>query len=203
MRWKGFLELNRLHEWAQAIGDSVVKSCPTSETCAVLKGCDLPWFDYSVEGCPGMPNVPYPVPPGAPNPPTPPPPPPPPNTPPEWPVPTPYDCAGQAYDLSPLQVTDAMQSPPLAAYVGVPNVADPNAYVAAFGSAGCIEAWSNAVWADFVARGVPYAQARLVWYLLPTSGKGFFGTQVFPAQSGGYSQVVDLDFKIVVEYCPP
>lgn len=245
LAFKGFFQLNRLHTWAQAIGDSVIRSCPTTEACRVVKGCDEPWFRYDIENCGGLPpeppGPPEPPPPGPPPPglvgiieedlqtwireegdqpilrtedqpqigpsgPTPPPPPvpptPPPNTPPVFPVPAPFACAGQQYDLSPLQVTDALVSPPYAAYVGIPPVADPSAYVAANGAAGCLQAWSDAVWADFVSRGIPYSQARLVWYLLPTSGLGFFGTQVFPNQLGGYAKVLDLDWKIVTEWCP-
>lgn len=50
MAWAGFLQLNRLHVWARAMVDSVVTACPTSETCVLLTGCDVPWFGYDIDG---------------------------------------------------------------------------------------------------------------------------------------------------------
>jgi hypothetical protein len=240
MWWKGFLQWNRVHTWSAEMSDSVVQGCPTTEDCTLLKGCDEPWFGYSVDGCGQVPPIPPPTPPGPPGPPggsnvpsiiteggtpiveepgspgirtedqlpvppgSPPPnpPPPAPNVPPVWPVPAPFPCVGDGFDLSPLQVVDFLQSPPLAGYVGVPNVADPTDYVNTNGAPGCLQAWTDAVWANFLASGTPYSQARVVWYLLPTSGKGFFATAVFPNQSGGYIGAINLDYKLVVEWCP-
>lgn len=202
MAWKGFVQLNRLHVWSQTISDSVVKSCPDTETCVLAKGCALPWFDYSIEGCPGTPNVPYPVPPGPPNPPEPPTPPPPPNTPPVWPVPDPYPCDGRATTAtSPMLVADPITLE--SRYVGIaPGMLDPVTYVNTYGAPGCLVAWSNAVWADFLTQGIAYSQARLIWANVHTTDKGWMGIQVFPDQLGGYGGVIDLDTKIVVEYCP-
>ena len=205
MWWKGFLQLNRLHEWAQPMNDSVVKGCPTSENCVLVKGCDLPWFDYSIEGCPGNPNVPYPVPPGPPpTPPTPPEPPPPPNTPPVWPVPDPYTCEGRTTSL-PIVIYDPVAQ--ISTYVGIaPTVPNPIDYIKgilgdAQGEA-CIVAWSNAVWADFLTTGTPYSQVRLIWSEVSTSNKSFQGWSVFPSQLGDYFQAIDLSTRILVEFCP-
>ncbi len=52
MRVAGYFQLNRLHVWADpSVSDSVVQSCPTSETCHLVKGCEGSWFTYSIEGC--------------------------------------------------------------------------------------------------------------------------------------------------------
>jgi hypothetical protein len=202
--WKGFLQWNRVHNWASVMNDSVVRACPTSETCVLVKGCSLPWFDYSVEGCAGSPAVPFPVPPGPPpTPPDPPEPPPAPSTPPTWPVPDPYGCAGENITFnSPLKVADIHL---VSNVVGVsPIDTDPSTWVNTYGAPGCLEAWSNAVWADFLTQGIPYSQARLIWYATLTTGDNWMGVQVFPAQTGDYNRVV-LDspsYKIVVNYCP-
>lgn len=49
MAWTGYMQLNRFHMWAEARADSVVKSCPTTESCELVTGCELPWFSYSIE----------------------------------------------------------------------------------------------------------------------------------------------------------
>lgn len=45
----GFFQLNRAHFWADVKSDSVVTAGPGAETCTLLTGCDLPWFDYQIE----------------------------------------------------------------------------------------------------------------------------------------------------------
>lgn len=47
--WTGFMQWNRLHYWAMAVSDSVMTAGPAAEGCVILKNCDLPWFDYSIE----------------------------------------------------------------------------------------------------------------------------------------------------------
>lgn len=187
--WKGFAQWNRFHVWADPKLDSVVKSCPTSENCVLLTGCDLPWFDYRVE--PGGDT-----PPGPPGPPVPPPPSPPAN--PEWPVPTPYTCAGRNL-WGPILVVDSQTGGD--AFVGIaPGAMSPIDYLNMFGAPGCLDAWSAEVWAQFIASGTSYSQARLIWYDMHTTGKGWFAQQVFPGQPGGYGPgTIDLDSKIVVE----
>lgn len=207
MAWKGFLQLNRLHSWAEIMKDSVQKSCPTSETCQVLKGCDEPWFSYSIEGCPNPPVITVPPLPGPPppTPPVPPEPPAPPNTPPVWPVPAAFACVGDT-TTTPIEVSDPVTG--VNAFVGInAGGGDPYAYLAGIlGSTAaanaCVASWSQAVWADFVASGVPYSQARLIWATVPTSGLGWEGYEVFPNQLGNYHGVISLDLKIVVEFCP-
>lgn len=60
--WTGFVQWNRIHVWAAQISDSVVKVCPTSETCVLLTGCGDDWWTYSVEQCSGGTNPPMPPP---------------------------------------------------------------------------------------------------------------------------------------------
>lgn len=45
----GYWQLNRVHVWALPMRDTIVKVCPTSETCVLLKGCQPKWFSYSIE----------------------------------------------------------------------------------------------------------------------------------------------------------
>lgn len=131
----------------------------------------------------------------------------PPNvTKPTWPPPDPYPCPGQGYDLSPLQITDDTVSPPVAGYVGVPNVADPNQWMLDNTPDGqgadAIQRWANAVWLQFLSEGTPYSNARVVWYNLPTSGDGFMASAAFTSPQGILNTVTDLDWKLVVETCP-
>lgn len=126
--------------------------------------------------------------------------PPPPLTP-AWPIPTPYACSGDA-TWQPPEVTDPLTG--LSAYVGIaPGALDPNSYLIAVGQPGCLEAWSSAIWSAFLASGTPYAQARLIWQSVILTGKNYMGWEVYPNQAGGYHGVIDLDYQIVVEYCPP
>jgi hypothetical protein len=128
-----------------------------------------------------------------------------PVTPPEWPVPTPFPCAGRATTInSPLSITDSMTF--------VTNVVmaatgfyDPITYLATFAAPGCLEAWGSAVWNAFVLSSVPYTQARLIWEDSNTTGANWAAIQVFPDLAGGYNAVFPLGVstKIVVEYCPP
>ena len=120
---------------------------------------------------------------------------------PEWPVPTPYVCAGDA-TWQPGEVTDPISG--LSAFVGIaPGVQNPNDYLSALGQPGCLEAWSAAVWSEFLASGTPYSQARLIWASVILTGKNWMGFEVYPSQSGGYHGVIDLDTAIQVEFCPP
>lgn len=56
--WEGFVSWNRIHVWAQQLSDSVIRSCPTSETCVLMTGCDDDWWDYSIGDCPEGTNPP-------------------------------------------------------------------------------------------------------------------------------------------------
>lgn len=118
---------------------------------------------------------------------------------PAWPVPDPYPCEGRSV-TTPILVTDPVTN--LDNYVGIaPGAYDPISYLAAFGQPGCLEAWAAEVWSQFVATATPYSQARLIWQDVHTTGKNFMAISVFPDQAGGYPLVIDLDTKIVVEYC--
>lgn len=49
VKGSGFWQLNRMFVWALAKTDSVITSCPTSENCVLLTGCDPDEFGYSIE----------------------------------------------------------------------------------------------------------------------------------------------------------
>jgi hypothetical protein len=90
------------------------------------------------------------------------------------------------------------------AFVGInPGSADPDIYLIAYGAPGCLEAWCAEVWAQFVASGTPYSEARLIWDFASLTGANFPATAVFPAQAGGYPNVILLNTFVTVEYCPP
>ncbi len=128
-----------------------------------------------------------------------------PITPPEWPVPTPYPCAGRATTInSPVAVTDPYSSITNVVMI-VTGFYDPVSYLATFGNPGCLQAWAQAVWDEFKLSGVLYTQARLIWDDSNTTGANWSAIQVFPDQAGGYNQVFPLGIstKIFVEYCPP
>ncbi len=119
---------------------------------------------------------------------------------PEWPTPDPYTCEGRA-EWGPIEVKD--QSTGLSAFVGItPGGLDPNAYLAALGAPGCLEAWCAEVWSQFLASSTPFSQARLIWEFVNLTGKNYVGWQVFPNQPGGYISMIGLELSIVVEYCP-
>ncbi len=131
----------------------------------------------------------------------------PPNvTPAVWPIPDPLPCPGFTYangDSQLLRVTDTTTL--AAGYVGVPDTGDPTAYIAANSSdpAGCIQAWANAVWLQFLTLGIGYSNARIEWQFVPVSGvSNYFGTVVFPAQGGVYDLASLLPWRLVVAYCP-
>lgn len=118
------------------------------------------------------------------------------------PVP-PLTCGGGAPSLR--GPTLAVEDPQTGVtnVVGIaPGALTPEAYLMTYGAPGCLEAWANAVWQQFIASGISYTQARLIWVEEHDTGDNWQATQVFPAQEGGYNGVQDLDTKIVVEYCP-
>lgn len=119
---------------------------------------------------------------------------------PSYPPPTPYACAGRA-SYGAVGVTDPLTG--VFGYVGInPGAVDPNLYVEAYGLPGCLEAWCAEVWSQFIAAGIPYSSARLIWeFGLLTSGN-YQSIAVFPDQSGGYGLVSSLNTYITVEYCP-
>lgn len=120
--------------------------------------------------------------------------------PPEWPVPAFYACTGRAV-WQPGEVQDPVTG--ISAFVGIaPGAMDPITYLTTFGQPGCLEAWSAAVWSDFLASGTPYSQARLIWQSTFFSGKNWMGIEVYPNQAGNYHGVINLDTAIFVEYCP-
>ncbi len=122
----------------------------------------------------------------------------PPFTPPEWPPPNDYPCAGRNV-FGPLYVDDPVTGDHTTPGIQ-PGAQNPNDYLAAF--PGCLLAWCAAVWAEFIASGTPYTQARLIWSNVHTSGYDFPAYQVFPNQAGNYNHIIDLDVKILVEICP-
>lgn len=118
--------------------------------------------------------------------------------PPPWPNPAPYPCAGDTTS-SVIYVQDPLTLESLP--VGIsPGALDPVTYLSFH--PGCLDAWALDVWNQFMASGIPFTQARLIWADIHTTGNSFMATQVYPSQSGGYGHVLDLDTKIVVEYCP-
>ena len=128
----------------------------------------------------------------------------PPNLP-VWPAPDPYACEGRGV-WGPIAVDDPLDFSH--AYVAInPGGLDPLVYFANLGFtpveiAAIIASWSMEVWAQFIATGTPYTSARLIWYYDPITGLNFAGSQVFPAQAGGYGHFGSLDTWIAVEYCP-
>lgn len=176
-------------------------SCDTMD-CIPLQCCGFDPFGYKAKGSEG--GYPsgsgngsgesggsgQPIPPTPPTPPVP--------DIPTWPVPSPYACQGDTTWLPP-QVVDPQTE--LSAYVGInPGALDPVTYLAPY--PGCIEAWSAAVWAAFLAASIPYSQARLIWQLVNFTGKNYMGWEVYPNQAGWYHEVIDLNWSIVIEYCP-
>lgn len=121
----------------------------------------------------------------------------PPNLP-TWPSPEPYPCVGRSV-FGPITMTDPLTS--MSAFVGIaPGTQDPNDYCNAV--PGCLSSWCAETWAQFLASGTPYTQARLIWGVGLLTNANWMGTEVFPAQAGGYHGVASLDTWIAVEYCP-
>lgn len=86
-------------------------------------------------------------------------------------------------------------------YVGIaPGAATPEEYLAAY--PGCLDAWAHAVWDDFVATAIPFSQARLIWKDVHVGGLNWMAIEVFPDEAGNYHGVIDLDTRLMVEYCP-
>jgi hypothetical protein len=120
---------------------------------------------------------------------------------PTYPPPDPYECVGRT-TFGAITVTDPVEGD--SAFVGInPGSADPDLYLLAYGAPGCFEAWCAEVWDQFVASGTPYSSVRLIWDFATLTGANFQATAVFPAQSGGYSNVILLNTFVTVEYCPP
>lgn len=118
---------------------------------------------------------------------------------PAWPIPTPLTCEGRAL-WSAIEVTDPLDG---TAFVGInPGELDPNAYLTALGATGCLEAWCQEVWDQFVVDVPSHSNARLVWAEGTLTGSNWQGFEVFPAQAGGYHGVINLNTFITVEYCP-
>ncbi len=118
---------------------------------------------------------------------------------PAWPIPPEYPCLDRN-TFGPLVVQDpiTMESLPVGC---APGSLDPVTYLAQF--PGCLEAWANDIWSQFVAAKIPFTQARIVFAEIHTTGFGFMAIQVYPEQAGGYGHVIDLDTKLIIEYCPP
>lgn len=129
---------------------------------------------------------------------TPPTPPTPPVPLPLFPIPDPYGCEGEQ-TVGVISVYDPQRD--ASNFVGVPDVEDPNAYVAANGPVGCIEGWVGAVWADFLAMEIEYLQARVEWVYAPSTRLDYLATTVFPTEAGGYTQM-SCPWKLQVRYCP-
>lgn len=112
--------------------------------------------------------------------------------------PVPFTCEG-ANTYGPMQIRDPAT---LALnYVGInPGAQTPEDYLASW--PGCLDAWALAVWADFVATGIPFTLARLIWKDVHTGGLSWMAMEVYPALAGNYHGVIDLDTKLMVEYCP-
>jgi hypothetical protein len=87
--------------------------------------------------------------------------------------------------------------------VGInPGGGDPNAYLVTWGSPGCLEAWSAEVWSQFIALGIPFTTARLIWKSGTLTGSNYQGQNVFPDELGNYPIVGSLTDYITVEWCP-
>lgn len=124
----------------------------------------------------------------------------PPNLP-QWPIPPAYGCPGEQTTL-PIMIVDPIRG--LSRFPGIypPAGFSPNDWIAFIGAPGALEAWSQAVWADFLASGIPFSQARLIWADIPTTGD-WLATNVFPDELGNYPIVIDMITKVVVQWCPP
>lgn len=117
---------------------------------------------------------------------------------PEWPIPPDYGCSGEA-TTGVISVYDPIRNE--SDFVGIPGVDDPMAYVLANGATRCLSAWVTAVWADFIALGIPYSQARVEWVWAPSTQLDFLATEVFPDQPGNYTKTPG-PWKLQVRYCP-
>ena len=119
---------------------------------------------------------------------------------PSWPIPAEL-CAG-SQTWGPVQMTDTVTPFETKDVAINPGALDPVTYCSGF-TPGCLAAWSQQTWAQFLtwatANSVAWTQARLVWS--NTMVTGWMGTQVFPTMIGPYNEVVALNTTILVEYC--
>ena len=74
-------------------------------------------------------------------------------------------------------------------------------YLAAYGAPGCLEAWAHAVWDAFLASGIVFTHAQLIWKDVTMGGLQWMAHEVYPNEAGGYHGVIDLSTKITVVYC--
>lgn len=58
LSFSGFIQINRLHAWAEPMSDSVRNVGVTNTTCNIVKGCEEPWFRYTANGCGNIPPLP-------------------------------------------------------------------------------------------------------------------------------------------------
>lgn len=120
---------------------------------------------------------------------------------PSWPTDGILQCGVQTQQFGPIEVSDPINGT-IATVAINPGMADPNAYMAFFGQPGATQAWADAVWANFIASGIPFSAARFIWASVNVTGFGFMGIQVFPGEPGGYQPVNSLNTSICIEYCP-
>lgn len=58
LSFSGFIQVNRLHAWAEAMSDSVRNVGVSNTICNIVKGCEEPWFRYTANGCGSIPPLP-------------------------------------------------------------------------------------------------------------------------------------------------
>jgi hypothetical protein len=112
-----------------------------------------------------------------------------------WPPPEQWENSGI---WAPISQTDPITG--ISRFVAIPNVADPIAYMNTYGHPGALEAWVEDVWADFVASGTVYTQARMVWAYTPLAGDNFNAIHVYPLKEGNYPLIINLYYSPAVEY---
>lgn len=230
---KGSWQLNRLHVWADTKSDSVVQGCPTSQNCSLVPcieetgvpggtpGEEVPVGIVWEGGTPFIPTeggiiirtedqppggstipgggVPTPGGGGG----NPPPGPAPMPALPSWPIPIQPLCVGEPTPFGPCLVQDTVTPYDTQPVAINPGAMDPVTYLATFGPPGCLQAWAQETWNQFLAyaaaNNVIWTQARLVW--ATTALSGWQAQQVFPSMIGPFNLVALLNTTIVVEYC--
>lgn len=126
----------------------------------------------------------------------------PPFTAPAWPVPDPFGCPSEQV-YGGISVYDSTRNK--WNFVGInPGDMDPNAYMGVYGQEGSLQAWVEAVIADFNAYvtnlGLDVTQSRVEWVYAPSTQLDYSATEVFPGEPGGYT-LVPGPMKLQVRYC--